>query len=112
MNGLSQSASDSMEPVARSNARCGARSKPFLMVSERMVLILGWQHTLGSHPIASTGDGQRFHICFPVRSRSVTDAIPFKLFAGKLCQLGLATPAFCLILRSVAFIASRSKAGR
>ena len=36
MNGLSQSASDSMEPVARSRERCGARSTPFLMMSERM----------------------------------------------------------------------------
>jgi hypothetical protein len=34
MNGLSQSASDSMVPVARSSARCGARSKPLLMTSE------------------------------------------------------------------------------
>jgi hypothetical protein len=38
MNGLSQSASDSMEPVARSSERCGARSKPFLMMSERMAI--------------------------------------------------------------------------
>src|SRR5208283_1412323 len=38
MNGLSQSASDSMEPVARSSERCGARSKPFLMMSERIVI--------------------------------------------------------------------------
>ena len=36
INGLSQSASDSMEPVARSSERCGARSKPFLMMSERI----------------------------------------------------------------------------
>src|SRR5208283_5961978 len=38
MNGLSQSASDSMEPVARSSERWGARSKPFLMMSERMMI--------------------------------------------------------------------------
>ena len=36
INGLSQSASDSMEPVARNSERCGARSKPFLMMSERI----------------------------------------------------------------------------
>jgi hypothetical protein len=27
-----------MEPVARSSERCGARSKPFLMMSERIVI--------------------------------------------------------------------------
>src|ERR1035437_308504 len=38
IKGLSQSASDSIEPVARSSERCGARSKPFLMMSERIIL--------------------------------------------------------------------------
>ena len=40
MNGLLKSASDSIEPVARSRLRCGARSNPFLMMSERMRLFI------------------------------------------------------------------------
>src|SRR5664279_6006175 len=37
INGLLKSSSDSMLPVARNRLRCGARSAPFLMTSERMV---------------------------------------------------------------------------
>src|SRR5260370_207905 len=40
MKGLSQSDSDSMEPVARNRDRWGARSKPFLIVSEPIDLSL------------------------------------------------------------------------